>query len=559
MIDLGLAERSLAVDGWAPHEPPPWLLASWQDAPRFFAELAAWHDAMNEVPLRSVAQRHYDLFHDLVSRHVALATPALAWYAGDGTRCELSFAELALLASRRAEAWRQAGARAGQVVALTRVLSPELIVSLLAAIKLGLVFSIVPPSGRRLAQARLSTLAPALVDADALHGALVPAGALLLPSQPSPRLTPTDEPPHLYRAGAPLGLLFDPAGPSLLEPRPLTCDAAWLGALRDGAVTLGLRASDAVAAPDLSLLATQPALLLATLMSGATFVHLTLDELERAPERLRERALKAVGVSVRLRELVRRRPLALGTRWASWFRDPLESTQLDPWQRFIVAGELAESAAMNLRWEAALGGCTLASPRRRGRAHCDVLPAAGLAWSLSDLAQDGVPIAGGPGRLTLQPPGAEAPLTTAAILLPQGQGWLAGGAVPACPAGRVFPVAPALAAVAALPGCRAATVLVDPRRDGDPPHVVLLLFGPDGVDVAAAWQTLAAELGAENLPDHVAAFPLVPRRDDTGKTAARWCHQQFRDGGLGRKANDELFRLLSQLRARVVSLPKEPA
>lgn len=555
MIDLGLVERSLRADGWAPLDPPDWLRASWREPAPFAAALAAWHDAGGPVPLKSAPECGYDLFHDLVRRHLDLPTPALV-ADGAGAPRELSFAALAAAASRRAEAWRRAGAEAGQTVALVRAFGPELLVSLAAALQLGLVLSLVSPAGRRLAQARLAALAPAFVDVDELYRALVPEGPVVLPAT-LPAEAAGLERSHVYRPGQPVARLFDPESPSAAAPRLLTCDAAWLGALRDGAVTLGLRRGDALAAPGLSLSGAQPALVFAALMSGATFVHLTLDALEHAPERLVARPLRVLGVSPRLARLVCRRPTPLGARCAAWFRDPVASTQLDPWQEFVAAGALQATPAMNVRWSAALGGATLFSPRRVGQPHCDVLPAAGVPWSLVDLAQDDVPAASGAGRLSLVPPGQTDPAITAAVVLPRGRGWLAGGAMPACPAGRAYPVAEALATVATVPGCRAATVVIDPSSGGGARVVVLVFTDEAGVAPARIEERLAAELGADLLPDEIACFPLFPRRDDAGAPDARWCHAQYRSGGLARKSRDELFRLLSRLRARVAPTPEE--
>jgi hypothetical protein len=401
----------------------------------------------------------------------------------------------------------------------------------------------------------MAALSPAWIDADRAHAGFAPEGALWLP--PSGGGEGALQRSHVYAPGEPVALLFDPTAPTL--PRPLTADAAWLGALRDGAVALGLRAGDALAAPELPLVGTEPGLAFAALASGATFVHLTLDELERAPDPSTgplsiDRPLAMLGVSPALRELVRRRQLRLGERCAAWFRDPLESTRLEPWHDFVVAAALGKTPALNLRWEAALGGAALFSSRRLGRAHYELLPAAGAAWSLVDLVDDARPVVAGPGRLALTPPGG-APSVTAAIALPQSRGWMSAGSMPAYPGGRAFPVAEARAVAAAVAGCCAAVVLHDPTSAGDPPRVVLLAFGT--VTPARLYEALEAELGHDHLPDDILCFPLLPRRDDAGLPDERWCHQQLRAGALGRKAHDELHLLLSRLRARVVPTREE--
>jgi hypothetical protein len=558
MIDLAHIEGSLCLDGWEPCEPPEWLSESWRAPSPFFDALAAWHDHTGPARLKSVPLRRYDLFHDLVLRNAALETPAFSWYELDQKRA-WSFAELAWRARRRAAAWQQAGAQPGQVVALVRPLGPELLVSLLAALQLGLVFSLVPPSGRRLARARLAALAPALVDGDDSARALFPDGARELAAEPT---RGECDGSHAYRPGQPVAMLFDVASPTPLLPRPLTCDAAWLGALRDGAIALGLRRGDSLVAPDLSALATQPALWLASLMSGASFVHLTLDEVERDPALLADRPFKVVGVGTRLRESLLRRPLSLAN-WASWFRDPNQAPSLEPWQALVSACGLQAAHAINLRWDAALGGATMFSARRRGRAHAEAMPAAGATWSLVDLAQDDVPASGAAGRLALVPAGEAAPAVSASILLTHGRGWLSAGALPSLPAGRAYPAADALAVAATVDGCRAASVALDPAGPDGTSGVILLVFSGGGsVDsarlCAATRVAVAEQLGADSVPDRIECFPLFPRRDDSGAADAGWCHQQLRSGGLQRKSADELFRLLARIRERAVPAPKEP-
>lgn len=557
MMDLGLIARSLRADGWDAFAPPPWLSQSWQAPEPFFDELVAWHDAAVATPLKSVDGGSYNLFHDLVLRHLDATTPALVWYDGAHRRQSLSFRALAWAAGERANAWHEAGLRAGQRVALVRTFGPELVISLLAALKLGAIISIVAPSGRRLLRARLAALAPAFLDAQPGDDGDAGATVTRLPCPAAGRGGAALEHAHSYAPGQPLALLFDAA---LAEhaPRTLTADAAWLAALRDGAIALGLRPGDALAAPALPLTSSQPALIFAALASGATLVHLTLDELTEAPELLVEQPLALLGVSVALRELLRRRPTSLAGTCASWFRDPLESLRLEPWQDFVTATALQAAPALNLAWQSALGGATLFSPRRLGRAHCELLPGAGAAWSLVDLAHADVAVREGAGRLAFSPRGAPAAIVTPAILLPHGRGWMCAGAVTALPRGRAFPVAEALATAATVEDCHAATVVFDPSAVGEPARVVLLCFG---AAVAPApmrlHEELEAALGAEQLPDELACFPLFPRRDDDGAPDARWCHQQYRDGALARKSRAELHLLLSRLRQRVVLQAKE--
>src|SRR5205823_3907556 len=92
--------------------------------------------------------------------------PALRYYTRESGWESLSYRELAVGASRLAARWQRTGVAIGEKVALLTPMGPELLVGLLAGYKLGLVMTLVPPTGlvkRRLLQSGCARVAAAPV------------------------------------------------------------------------------------------------------------------------------------------------------------------------------------------------------------------------------------------------------------------------------------------------------------------------------------------------------------------------------------------------------------
>lgn len=548
-LDLSSVERDLALDGVARAEAPAWLRESHRDPQSFWRSLVAWTDATSPVRTK-LGARHFDPWHELVVRNLGLQTPVLQWVDGARGLQSLGASELADRATRRALAWERAGAAPGQVVCIVRPMGPELFVSLVAALKAGLVLSVLPPLGARFVATRLAD-PPDFIDTDAAHRALVGgATAPVLPDAVSGDVSLELHRSVSYASGATAALLFDPCLPA--TRRAVSVDALLLCALRDGTVALSLRRGDVATAPGLPLLDTVPALPFAALICGATLLHLTVDDVRREPAVL-GRPLRAVGLGVAARELLLERPIPT-PQWHLWFRDPAESLDLERWEHLVGTG-LHDSGAANLRFSAALGGCLLFSHRRKGRPHMDVLPSAGVPHTVADFL-GGAASPTGHGRLSVSLPGSPKPVVTSTVIVPHGRGWHYGGSVAEGSRGRRFLLEETLEVVADLPGSIGASVCLTPTIGGARLADLLLFTGARPVDEAAliteARRRLEAALGAEHLPDRVLCLPVVPRRAKGGVDHG-WCRDQYLSGGLARRADDALHRALARLVDRVTA------
>lgn len=384
-LDLASIEGDLTR---APHEAAglmKWLTHSYEEPQTFWPLLMEACSRLTAPPLKSRAFARYDFFHDIVARHQKSPSPAFRWYDRLKGWKAMSYEELGNMAAEMAARWTRLGAAPGQKLCILSPLSQQSVTAFVAAMKIGLVVSLLPAGGKSFLHKRIEALAPDCIWTEELYTQMIPDFRhLVLPeTMPSGEGEP-DSRSHAYGSGEPFAFCFDPCTEEPHVPKVLNSDAAYLCAVRDGLIALGLKPGMAFASPVHDPLQAQPALLLACLLTGATYVHMSLEDVERNPELLAQHPLRALGVSVPVREILLQRPFDASKAWQSWFRDPGESQDLSMWTDFVQALSLKQVPAGNQRWNSSLGGCLLFSIKRTGHPHLQVLPSAGVRWRLSD-------------------------------------------------------------------------------------------------------------------------------------------------------------------------------
>lgn len=530
---------------------PLWQQESWKDPEGFAAALAVAHVGRG-APLKSRGGQHYDFFHDLVVRHGTSDRVALRSYDRRTGWQVLGYRQLHEQAARRATEWARQGVKAGAKVCLLYPVGSELLISLAAAVGLGACISILPPQGRRFISHRLGLLKPDHIAAEPHHALLLEGfEKQLLQSrgQASPAFTS-----HTYKPGEPLGLLFSPLVEPSGTPATLTAEDAWRGALVDGLLTFGLGSGDVLAAPGFHPLQHLPAFLFATLLRGATYLHVELADLETHPALLTEQPIRALGVTSALRDLLLRSRLSL-KGVGHWFRNPEEPMDWVAWRAWVKQCGLAAVPSANVLVDPAAGGTVLCSPRRVRDLHTEAHPAPGRVWALHDVNMSGQEAPGDLGVFTLLPDKERPPgycvLTRAYGL------YHYGGPRTARRDGRVYPASEVARVVRALPFVRGATVVPAPTG-GVAGHYrfVLLAFTGAQAPNPSVWlqeirRAIELQLGAEYLPDRTEFIPLYPRMEE-GEVDEAWCQSQFLTGALHRKGSDPLFQTLTALRAHLL-------
>jgi hypothetical protein len=539
---------------------PAWLQESWEDPVGFASALAAASAGRGALPLKSRPGQHYDLFHDLVVRHAGSDRVALRAHDRLKGWQALSYRQLHDQAARRATEWARQGVKPGAKLCLLYHPGPELLISLAAALGLGACVSFLPPVGTGFVSRRLAALAPA-------HIAAEPHQVPLLQGFEKRLLRSLGEAPpaftsHNYQPDEPVGLLFSPLADPPHLPVPLTAADAWLGALRDGLLAWGLAPGEHLAAPGLPPLQYLPALLLAALVRGATFLHLELADLERDPALLLAHPLRTLGVSPALRDLLLRvRPRPLGNV-SHWFRNPEEPLDWQTWREWVRQCGLASVPASNALVDASAGGAVLLSTRRKGEVHTDIFPAPGCRWALKDANLSGQEAPGDFGLFTLLPDEGRPP--PHALLSRHRGRFLYSGTRDARREGRVLPAAEVSAALEGLPFVSGASLQPIPTGGtlGHHRFVLLVFTGAEPLALTEReapsrrqqlLRRLELLLGPELLPERVEFFPLHPRRAK-GAVDDAWCRTQYLTGLLHLKVREPMFQALAALRARGLDL-----
>jgi len=562
-LNISMIERQLCVERLESPGSLGWLESSYRDPLPFWQALKETHDSLLSWPGKSIPFGNYDFYHDIIVRNQRNKAPAFRWHDSLLGWQEVSYAQLEALVSRKEAVWLQSGVQPGQKVCIVLPVSVNYVVSLLAALKIGVIVSCLPPQGNLFVQNRLVALQPDHVGTEEIYLSLLSTWKeKTLPEEIAAEHSVADsEHSHSYPSGSIVSLSFDPSSETVHEPVEVASDAAYLCPLRDGIIALGIRPGDTLAAPGAHFLETQPGMLFACLLNGGTYLHLELDDIAENPELLSGQQIRVMGVSRQLRDTLLQKPVKFGKPLYYWFRNPSESHDIDLWQQFIETLELEETYSGNIKFDAALGGCSLFSIKRQGQANLQVLPSAGVPWGLADPAGGDVDSVGDYGAFspaTLG--GAEGERIAVGSIIAKGhKEWLFVGSRVSGRAGRTYPRTEVLEAIRGLPECAYCSIVEAPLfgPGGDPAFALLLFIGgKTGVEQAAVRSTILRaierDMGKEFLPDRIHFFPLYPRREGEESVDHDWCRDQYLTGGLFRKSREETYLCLAQLRECLV-------
>lgn len=557
-LQIAAIENELRLDSQQPCGKLEWLDSSYSNNEDFWRSLKGAADELLPVKLSSILFTQYNFHYDFIVRNLGLSNPALSWYEPASGFKSLSYRELGDLVSARATAWKGAGLKPGQTVCIIRPMGLDLIVELFAALKIGCKAVVLPQRGSSFIRRRLEALDPPFIAADArVLPVLKPWRDRVCPEAIKGGYFNDDaRDSHVYKSGSPVFAVYDPANPESLEPTDIAGDTAYLGALRDGLLCLGLGPGQAYCAPGLEFMETCPSLFMAGLMCGATYIHLKPDDIESSPQLVTKNKVKAFGVSKKVREILTARPVDAAGAWQSWFRNPAEAADMDGWHHFIKKLNLLNSYSFNLRWNPAAGGCTMMSARRKGAAHMNVLPAPGSGWQFADAA--GAPVLADFGNFALATPGIpgnEEMKPSRDIIMKHSGELMFGGIDTVHRRGMIYAQNEVFEVLkAAFRGFYLSSAAVPQVDPAHPWLIVLLAFhGAQTVDQAkTAAEIMAAvkdELGEEYLPDKVEFLPLYPRFLPDMQIDHEWCREQYLSGRLALRTENPAFRGITRIRA----------
>jgi len=551
--NFALIEASLWQENQQVSVDVAWLESSWKDPVRFYEALHAYSNRRQASSSKSTPWLRYDFYHDVLVQQKDQTIPALVWF-DSGIWQTWSYAELGKVVNGLAASWEEIGVQPGDTLAILHPQGPHWLSALLAGLRLGLVVTLLPPQGNAFVSRRLDNLAPQWLAMDQLYRHQLAAvwQDKVLPNTLS-SLAPTRR-PYEYPGTAVVVQCFDPTSPTPEVACSVDADSLYLGALRDGILSLGIKPGQACAAPGWHGLESQPALILAVLLNGATWVHIDLADVEKQPERLLEQPIDVLGVSRSLRDLLMANNPPGGEKtWRYWFRHPAESADFTLWQDFIRIWQLEDRYSGNVLCNAAKGGAIIFSPRYRGLPHHTVLPAAALCWQLGMIDSPDLPSVSGWGRMALGKTEKDETVWTPTpyILTPYRKVWNYLSQYPLGRAGRTYPKQEVLDLLSAAARYPALVEAFTHGGEADPLQI-LLAFGP-GVDAAPLQALIETELGSEFLPDRIECLPLLPQRNSDGGADQQWCQFHYVTGELYRRQRSEMYRCLSELKQKILA------
>ena len=528
-----------------------WVNLSWQQPEKFWRALHSYWKQQQAIQSKSSPLVCYDFYHDLLVKPNDQTTSAYIWFDGENWQT-WSYAELRHAVDSLAATWEIAGVEPQDTLAILYPQGPQKITAILAGLRLGLILTLLPPQGDSFVQKRLENLNPKWLVMDQLYRhRLAKNWQELSLTNTLSSLSPTRQ-PYLYSANETVLQSFDPTSLTPDIPCLVDADTLYLGALRDGIFALGIKARQLCAAPDWHSMESEPALILAVLLKGATWVHIELADIEDKTIRLLEQPIDILGVSRSLRDVLRDNPLQGEKTWRYWFRHPAESADLTLWQDFIEQLELQDCYAGNLLWNTTIGGAVFFSARYLGLAHHEIVPAAGLLWQFGMIGNPELPCLDDSGRIALgkEIEGEIIWTATPHILALYLKAWHYLGNYPRGRAARTYPRDEIMAVIR---DCEPYLALIEVSvLAGDiDPRQVLLAFG-DNVDSDALHKRIEFELGGEFLPDRIEILSSLPKFNEEGGVNQEWCQLHYLTGELYRREHNKIFQSLSALKKKIL-------
>lgn len=537
-----------ATDDWL----DGWLSRTYEEPARFHE--AAFVHAFKQRGglLKSRYGEGYDFYHDIVLAQLGRGRTVIVAKEAENA-VSLTFEQLHERCSALLAKWRTQGLKAGQSICLVQRGGVEHAVALLAALRMGLVVSVIPVMGATLIRECLDLLAADYVVASELDAKLLGSFEDKLIRATAAPVRGSALGSHLYAPEEPVLRLVSPFGEHAAASE-LSAASVHASLLRDACI-YALNDSDVVAAPGFDTLQFQPILMLTVLAAGATWVELEAKDIENDPTLIRRHGITVLGMTRKLRDARLHGDIELTPR-RSWFRSLTEVQDHDSWER--LARSLAEKniPGFAVVANAATGGTLLFSPARPATSSWRIWPAPGQAWQLSEVAGGKVSALNDVGVFTPSGQKAFEHLLPQVLLSRDASGYAYHGSVELGPDAQRYPKAAVLSTVHEHVSVRHADIVMTAGRYPNEARIILLLFveshPPELVSrhnrelASSVRQLIAQKVGEAWIPDRVEVIPLRPRLEK-GAVDSAWSRSQYLSGTLEAKARSELFVALSKV------------
>ncbi|WP_156968198.1 AMP-binding protein [Desulfobacter vibrioformis] len=529
-----------------------WFDQSWADPKGFFKTLLKAYQKTRRVTVKSVPYSRYDFIYDIFEKQNNPAALAFIRYDANGRCHRVTYGELKQLADRRTEEWAAKGILPGNCVCLVYPVGLEFTVSLLAALKLGLVISLAPPGRPYLMKRQLWALDPDYIATSPVYADLVDTFRdKMIHTLPTTRKI-TDERSRIYESGQPALRIFDVSSETVLEPKEIPCDTLYLNAARDGVIALNLTPGDILSAPGFSAGLTQPFLLLSVLFSGAAFMNLTSSLVGKLPQMPEEMRPTVMGITPEFRDLPATRVGEILKRCRFWFRAPAGPGEIDQWQAFITQKNLGKTLTGVIKYHPQAGGVLALSRRCKGITRETLLPSPGMSWQIVPLPEGGMLPSQDFGRMAVQV-GQEERMTPYLFVKNKGE-WVYPASYPDEVRERFY-TRELVADFIRETRFKLPFMVMAVHRAGATfrTHDLVIFSGSRNIsDPAGLAQKLkdriSRYLGSEYCPNRVEFLPILPRLARDGSVDAGWCMKAYATNRLNKLAGHPVFKGIARLK-----------
>lgn len=494
-----------------------------------------------------------DFYHDLVLTHASEAYSALAWFEQDSVR-SLSYGGLARSVHDLSQRWAAQSLAPGVSVAIICSKGYRRLTALLTAFRLGLVPSLLDPSGPAWITAQLQVLQCDVIYTESAYHAVIP-------DEQKSRILRLDKMVSIpegfsasYAFDSPVLRIF--SNPFGIDSRVvnLTAQHVYLNLLRDAFFILDLKKGNRIAAPSRSNGAGSPFLEMAAFLSGSSITIIDRKEWSYAAPYLLSSPFDCVGLESEGIAHLRTHLSSLDNniQWGRWFRSPLDNDAMLDWSHFGLDPGVNKIPRAEILWCASAAGIGLGTVWSHNLYDSLLHAPPGLTWYLGETAT--------PENQSLIPFGRFCPvfsdwdkeLSTPTDLLlsanPDGCRYL--GRYNGDAESSDYPAA-LVRQVLAGTCCWHVIVERPPESFVQKPERVLLAFMEER-SVHELNAIIRSEISDEVVPDKIEIFNLVPHLIPEGVPDAEWCKSLYFKGELHRRSKIRIHVLLSQLKKTVL-------
>jgi len=529
-----------------------YIRAEGKEQPNFQLSLFSWWRREQGFGCKSIIDHDIDFYSDLVNRHDMPDRLAIEWLKG-GVRNSLSYSALREAILLQEGQW-SSSLQPGHTVAIVSADPVRRLVALMAALRRGLVVTVVPAVGP-------SRLAHSLTALDCQHLVVDPAFWSWVPAEWKIRLVkPTASgktPGHASFCYPKDAIVMRTLDPWIEEGgvHALLASELFTNLIRDGYRILGMtRGARLVWSPDPG--DEGPFLELATLLCGGIITLLDEHHAEASWRLLLDTECHAVRVSRRLTQCYVQLATAEGKppNWSRWFRHPVESIDPSPWLQFTQQCSLENIPQAQLAWSAASGGICLGSAWNPDIGDWRLCPPPGLIWQLGQVSEPGRRTLSDFGRLCLfdKSEAEPVPLPTPFMLSKSGDSFRFVGCYPAGRQGRPYPrkvVSQALMRAGAWHA-----IIEIPSVNGlETPSYTLVGF-METRPASELVSLLEREVGTDAIPDDVVIIPLVPRLLEDGSIDEAWTRTAYLNGEYDHRIRHPVHQAISRFKLALLLL-----